>query len=327
MAAGLILPAAVGAGPLNPKVVSADAKWVAHVDFAALNDTKAVREVRDIWPKKTEKAREWMQENYGIDTREDFESATAYGSSYGKGDCVVVLKSDYSEDKVHSRIESQEDVKTTEWRGHKIYTCQASKMKSKHHKADSNDEKKDASSSDYKSDSKWGDKSDRVAWVLVDDETIVYSKSVRSLKDAVETLEGHAESLEGKESELTADIPDNAVVYAAAVELDSISHEGAMFPLLRQHKRACYALGEKDGELFDELKLVARNEKVAEKMEKVVEGYAAAMKVMFIDSEPMSKMLENVEIEQDNATVKTCWNGDVDRFAEALKDCKKNMKR
>ncbi len=200
-------------------------------------------------------------------------------------------------------------------------------MKSKHHKADSNDEKKDASSSDYKSDSKWGDKSDRVAWVLVDDETIVYSKSVRSLKDAVETLEGHAESLEGKESELTADIPDNAVVYAAAVELDSISHEGAMFPLLRQHKRACYALGEKDGELFDELKLVARNEKVAEKMEKVVEGYAAAMKVMFIDSEPMSKMLENVEIEQDNATVKTCWNGDVDRFAEALKDCKKNMKR
>jgi len=316
LAAAAILPTALMAGPLNPEQVPADAKWLAHVDLAALDETKALKEVRGIWPQRTEKLRSWMQENYGIDPREDFESVTLYGTGYAKGDCVLILTADYSEDKVRSLIQSQQDVKKTEWRDHTIYTCKAGDKKS--------DDGQDSSAKNKG----WGDgESKKVAWVLVDDDTIVYAKSPRGVKDAVETIEGHVASLEGKDSKLTSDLPHGAVAYAAAERLDSIPHDGLMFPVLRQLEHGCYALGERDGKLFDELKLVARNEEVASQLKQVIDGYAALCKVSVSDSKPLSKMMDNVQVQQNGATVKASWNGDVDRFAQALRNLKSVRQR
>ncbi|MEQ8848022.1 hypothetical protein [Botrimarina sp.] len=320
LAAALALSAVASAKPLNPERVSADAKWLAHVDLAALDKTQALKEARGVWPERAEKFRNWMRDTYGVDPREDLQSVTIYGTGYTEGDCAMVLTSDYSADKVRSRIDSQEDVKETEWRGHTIYTCKAGKMK---HSSKGSDNQSSYGSSESKSGS------DRVAWVLLDDNTIVYAKSKRGVKDAVETIEGHAPSLasDGADSRLTADPPEAAVAYAAAVQLDEIPHEGWMFPLLRQHERATYALGERDGELFDELKLVARNEQVAEQMKQVVEGYTAALRVSFINSEPITKMLKNVEVQQDGDTVTASWNGEVERFAQALRSFKNDKQR
>lgn len=311
LAAALALPTIAWAGPLKPEQVSADAKWLAHVDVAAMNETQVLKEVRSIWPEKSQKFRAWMQESYGVDPREEFDSITLYGTGYDQGDCVMILSADYSAKKAEARS-TQQDVETMQWRDHTIYTCQAGKMKH-------GDQQKQASSQDESSKTK---KSDRVAWVLLDDDTIVYAKSVRGIKDAVETIEGHASSLAGKDSELTSELPQDVVAYATAVELDSIEHEGAMFPLLRQHKRVCYALGERDGKVFDELKLMARNEQVASQMKQVVEGFTAMLKVSVMDSQPLSKMMENVEVQQEGAKVTASWNGEVQRFASALEEYK-----
>ncbi|TWT90371.1 hypothetical protein Mal64_07600 [Pseudobythopirellula maris] len=316
LALAIALPTIASAGPLNADQVPEDTKWLAHVDLAALEETKALKEVRGTWPDRAQKFRNWMQETYGIDTREDFEGVTLYGSGYGEGDCVMLLTADFNADKVRSRINKQKDVQETAWRGHTIYTCQASKNKEEPH--------------DSRGD-EWSSKKDKkshtVAWVLVDDNTIAYAKSKRSVKDAVETIEGHSASLKGEDSELTSGVPENAVVYASAIELKSIPHEGAMFPLLRQHKRACFAAGERDGKLFDELKLVARNEEVASQMKQVVEGFSAMLKVSLMDSEPLRKMVEDVEVQQDGATVTASWNGEIQRFAQALQNYKSSQQR
>ncbi len=317
----IALTAVAQAGELNPKQVPADAKWLAHVDLAALEETKALQKVRDTWPQKTERFRTWMQETYGVDPREDFESVTLYGTSYGKDDCVMILTSDYSTEKVKSRIESQQDVQKTEWCDHTLYTCPIGKAgKDKSYAQDQQQTQQAHSSSSGKS-------TDRVSWALIDDNTIAYSKSVRGLKDAIETIEGHNESLAGKDSKLTADLPNGAVAYAAATSLDSISHEGMLFPILRQHEHACFVLGERDGKLFDELKLVARNEEVAKQMKQVIEGYTAALKVSCMDSEPMSKMMDNVEIKQDGSTVTANWSGEIERFTQALNNLKSQQRR
>lgn len=308
---GLCVSSAASAAPFNPDVVSKQAKFVAHVDYEALSEMELVEHFREQRPEMVRRIRQWMVDRYGINPQEDIKGMTIYGNAYEHDTGILILSADYDRQKVIEHMQDQRDLKTTQWNDHTFYSYAIHRKHSHHEKSD-----RDASGNEH-------DK--RVTTVLVDDATIVFAASEKQAKTGVEVLIGETPSLKGAESKFMKSDREGAVIYGAAVELDSISNDEGILPILQQHERVEYAFGEHDGELFENVRLVAQNKKVAKQMKKALEGFVALARVWSGASEDLSKLYDEVEIERDGKTVHANWEGETDVVIDALDDVQKRM--
>lgn len=387
---GLLLTAIPAAAePLNPKHVSAEAKWVIHIDLDALTETTLVERVRSKHPQLVQGVKHWFQENFGIDPGEDLHGVTMSGQSYKEHSGSLVLLADYDQEKVEAELKKKDKVETETWNDHTIYKLKVSKHAKKakekkegeyakhhakkDHKDTDKDKDKDKSKADRvkkdkekdkekshadrdEKDQKDKEKKDKhadkdvhekkhgehsakeaakykqggekdVVIILLDGKKAVFAATPETAKATVKLLKGETESLEGKDSKLVTKLPDGAVAYGAAIELEKIERHEGVFPVLQQHKHIVWSTGERDGKAFENLTLVAQSEDVAKNMKETLDGLVAFMKVWAGDDEALKQVTQDVEITRDGDTVTSKYEADADDAISALQSVRERLEK
>lgn len=360
-----LLTAAVLAGvaqadQLNPAYIPKDAKWVFHVDAEKLTSSAFAERFREKHAEKAKRARQWLEERYGIDPQDDLRSITFFSNEYAPHTGTVILTANYDAEKVKDVLKSV-GASATDWEEHQIYkhTVPTKKHEQKHAKAAKKDKKEkikdkaeaagDADREKTRHDGAAGDESavaerpkkakaeksgdkrrkqgkKTVATILFNDETIIFATDVERAKAAVRLLEGEEDSLENADSKLIANYPTGAIMYGAAIDLNELSQKYRRpFPVLSKHKHVNFAFGQRGDELYDQLTLVATSHEVADEMEDVLEGFVALVKVCASDVQSVVDLYEDVDIDQDGATVTVRWEGSVDAVMNALDDLQPRM--
>ena len=322
VALGVVTTPPTAAAPLDPARIPADAKWVIHVDYEALSGSELMETFRDKRPKLANRARRWMQERYGIDPREDLKGLTLFSDTYKSHSGAAILRASYDRAKVESDVLSKPKVKTTKWQDYTLYTWEVRKHGKRRQKEKP---RSDGQSTDR---NLRADNNRRtVTAALLDSETVVFAPSEDRAKSVVEFLQDEKSSLEGEESRLVASVPDGAIIYGAAIDLQSISRHERPFPILQQHEYAMWAVGERNGEVFEELTLDARNEETARQMETILEGLVALGKVWSADMEQLAELYDDVHIRQEGTTVHLEWHGKPDETVDAVEEFVSRVKK
>lgn len=349
VACGMMISATAYAGPLDRSDVAKDARWVVHVDFEALADSKIAEKAGEKWPEKTQKLRSHLESEMGITPQEDLKSLTMFSTSYDRHSGVAILHAKFDRQKVKSSLESKADVKTTKWEDHTLYTYDVSKHKATDHHAASHaadDKAEDHSRADHSPKDhgeqthhsgsyKSKDHPKTVTTAIVDRNTLVCAASPEAVKQAIKLLENESESLaKASDSKLVKADDAGALVYASAIKLGEFSASEGPLSVLRQHEHACYTLKEHDGKLKEQLVLVASDEEVAEKMEDAAEGLIALLDVWTTDSKELNQMIAKTEIEQEGTTLRITWQGTpgdaitaFEQVARHAKEAKENRQK
>ncbi len=292
------------AAPLQSEHVSADAKWVVHIDFETLRDTSLAEKLREDQPQAVGKAIEWLQKEYGIHPREDLKGLTAFSDTYEEHTGVVILYAAYDRDKVQAKIGTQAAAET-KWQDYTLYTWNVQ-------------------------DHKGGNR--QVSVVLVDGTKAVFASSPERAKAAVTLLGDEDSSLAGKSSPLAAAVstnavPEGAAMYGAAIDLGQIARQEHFFPILRQHERVVWAFGEREGELFETATFVGQSEEVAMEVEEVLHGATALVKLWANGQENLTRIADATKINRDGKTVKVSWQTDATTVLDAIEEFKQQVQK
>ena len=275
--------AAVG---VDPERIPADAKVVIHLDFQALQETTLVSMVREKHGHGITAARAWMIDKVGMDIREDVRGITFFTNTYEPEVGAMVLDASFDQEKVEALIEEEGDAETREWRGHTLYIM----------------EKKDKPGETF-------------VLALLDGESAVFASSVRQARRAIRVLEGRGESLADTDSGLIVDAPEGTVLYAAARDLDEIECE---LPIIQQHTRIVYLVGESDDEVFDQVMLEGEDEGVARNMHHVVNGFVSLVALWADDSDEIMQLVEDTEVTREGNVVTKAYRGSTESLIAAM---------
>lgn len=295
----LLIPSAVSASPLDPARVPADAKWVIHLDLEAISGTTLAEQVRQKRAPMARYVRQWFQNRYGIDPREDLDALTMFSDTYESHTGTMILKAGYDRKKVRSELQNKPNVQTHAWQNHTLYTV-------------------------LPEDQKPGKP---MVIVLLDDQTAIFASSAGRAKAAVKLVQGDSPSLEGKDSKLLKEHRAEAMVYGAAIDLKQIAQREGIFPILRQHEHIHLSVSEEDGKVLRKLTLVAQSDDVAEQMKTTLEGLVAFSKVWAADSENLKQMAEDAEIRIDGQVVKFEGRHDSETVLNALGEVRERIQQ
>jgi len=320
---------------LNAAHVPADAKWVMHVDFDALQETALAGKMREKKSDDIEKAEQKFQEKFGVDLREGLNGVTAFGSTFEAHTGTMIVLAEYDMKKVQKEIRSKDKVKSTKIGGHPAFVI--TRSKNDHHEAQHADRgqrdqarnkspREDRTNDRGRSGPRMGQPETMVV-VLVDGKQVILSSSEELADQAVALLNGKTKSLQGADSPLTAKVPQGSVFYGAATDLQSISQRDGFFPILQQHQRITYAVGENNGEAFKDVTLVANSEQVAGQVKNTIDGLMAFAKLWVGNEERLQQVFTHAQVKQDGDTVKAEYRGDADEVLEAMSALKERAEQ
>lgn len=307
----LLAPSSVPAAPLDPAHVPADAKWVIHVDFNALGDTRLADQVREKRRHLLFVARTWLQNRYGIDPREDLHSLTAFSNSYEAHSGTLILKAKFDQQKIQARLEQRPKVQKMSVGEYTVYTVPVQQVqrydREQANKASAN-ERERAAQQHARS----------VSIVLMDGETMVVTSSKDRVQGAIDLVKGTATAVAKKDMPLLSKHEEGTILYGAADKLGGIKEHDGFFPILSQHEQIFWLVGVKEGQVFKELTLVAQNEDVAKDMKSFLEGMNALGRVWAADSDALKQLVENKEITSEGKTVVARGQASSDVISKAL---------
>ncbi|MCM2375022.1 hypothetical protein [Aporhodopirellula aestuarii] len=292
-----IIPIRASAEPLDADHVPADAKWVVHVDFESLSDSELADAIRQQKPQMIQHVRKWIEKRYGINPPEDLRSITAFSRDYQVHTGTVILQAEYDQAKVETVLNKAMNHRTTVWEGNTLHTVTLSKQKPS----------EDGPSGD-----------EEMTVVMLDDDTIVFGSSIQNAKDAIGVLQSETAVLAGSESPLITSAAQSAWVYGAAIDLQQLENHPVAMPILSQHKQIVWALGERDGLIYEQCDLVAISEQVAQHTKTVLDGLVAYETLWAKDSDSMKDIMKSVSVNQEGNRSGFHWQGDSEKAVAAL---------
>ncbi len=286
------------AGGLDPSHVSADSKWLIHIDYESLSDSELIKMLREQYPELTDAAQGWMKDRYGINPPKDLKSATLFSSDYRPYTGVVIIRADYSADAIETQLRKAKEYDTSEYQGHTLHNVLLKEQPS---------------------ESPSGDKEMTV--VMVDDDTILLVSSTERAQSVLDLLDGRRKSLQDTDSPLMTQDATSAWVYGAAKQLGEIQKHPVAMPVLAQHQRITWSFGEQDdGKLYERADFVANDEEVAKKMKDVLEGAVAYETLWSEGSQAMTNLMQNVTVKRNGTTTGFHWTGDSEQLAQGMQD-------
>lgn len=278
------LPQTARAEPLKPEHVPPSAKWVLHVDFDAFHKTSLAERIRKNRPQMVEFVQKRMSTQFGIDLPQDLHGLTMLNDSYRSHTGAGVLFADYDVEKVRAKLEKKPGVAKTTWENRVLYTCEQDSAAGKQ----------------------------RAMTVLLDPHQLVFGSSVEEVQMLFNRLAGKAIAVDAKTSPLVAEIPAGAVFYGAAIDLDQIDQHEHFFPILRQHERIVYAVGEDNGQVFENATLLAQSEETAKRMEQALVGFMGLYRVWAQGDDALTKLADKVEIRRDAKMLTSRFRAETD---------------
>lgn len=279
-----ILPLSSTHAALNPKVVSADARWLIHLDFNLLRESDIGRELlASVAKRQTAKT--------GDNVQVDFQKvlatvgkATAYGANFAHNpqeiDGTLVLEGTADLRKIAEGYIAQAMLSTP----------------------DQVTEVKDLPFETYSIGND--------VFVGFPKEPIILVSKVKSqLARAHDLHRGKGSSMANAPSsplrELIPPSRDAFLVAASVVPPETMSAEGGpQARLLKMANSASLSMGERDQLTFANIKLIANSGDTADKLQKIVQGLAAMASLTQSSNKDLEEFIKSVAVErQDNAVL------------------------
>ncbi|HLA84415.1 MAG TPA: hypothetical protein VJL29_06450 [Thermoguttaceae bacterium] len=296
VALALVVPAS-WAGPLDVRQISADARWVAHLDVDALRTTQAAEQyLKPLLAKERAQAGlQKLREAGGFDLAADLHGVTLYGTRFEPRRGVVIFHADAVETRLVAFLETQPDYKTTEYGRHAVHSW-----------TDRHSGSHTVIGCLYRPGKSSDESVQEPLLVLI-------AHNPSDMRRAIDVVDGKAASLDGDDSPLVAGAEQRASKKPVVVMLGAGGLAEAALPLkspvLRQCDMLNVVLGETDGEAFLACRLAAKSDEGAKNIEQVVQGLLAMGRLAGDANENLKKVLETVELSLDGKTVELRWHG------------------
>lgn len=292
---------ATDAAPLKSKDVAAGAKWVMHVDFDAMRESKIGGTMREkcLAGEEAQEKIKKFQEDTGVDITKDLHGLTLYDTKFVKDSGVAIFRASHLDQK-------------------KI----VAKFKEKHPDAKS-EKHGDVTISTWTE--KKGEHERQVSGALFGRETILFADDAKKVAAAVDVLTGKAESLSA-ESPLAEETAKGTFVVTRGVGMNK---EKTPFPsqVMRRSKQFSLAIGERGSEMFAQGMLVAPSGDSAAKVREVIEGFQALGQLRFGEDSKEGSLLRGLTVAVAGGTVVTEWRGSGDDVAALMVRQHEKMRR
>jgi hypothetical protein len=242
--ASFLVPVAGRADPFDPKMIPADAKWVAHIDFDAARNTKSFAAVRDeMMTNEDFRAKlDQIKDLTGLSIPDDVNDITLFGKASGDDAGVVI---------VHGKVDQ---AKTTESLG----------------MAEQFDTKKHGKYDVYT----WLDKDkNQTMWgAFHDGSTVIIGHSETNIEAALDAMDGKGESLKA-DSRLAEGAKAQVLIYVAAKDIPQLQGAGGKpNPIAASVDSAWISLSEKDDTANARADLRANSADNASNVRSLLEG-------------------------------------------------------
>ena len=272
------------AGPLDADQVSADAKWVMHMDFEAMRESSAGKMMRSMWLQRdrVRKRMEEVLEHTGMDPREDLDGATLYDNQFKKhhGVALIHVKNIDKSRSLDTLREKHPDARTVTYEGHEIHTWQGRHKKHEH----------------------------TVTAALYEGSVIVMSRNIPDVMQALDVLDGRADALSDS-SPLADDTRGGTILTLRAIDMDEAGLPGKC-SVLQQSEQLSWAAGQDDDTLFLNCSLITESDEIANNVASVTDGLRALVALRHGEHEDVMRVIDGLESETDGKSVTVEWEAE-----------------
>ncbi len=287
------------AEPLQPKQISANAKWVVHIDVDALRTTvfafKAADQVRQHFPDAEwhlDRVRaEWM-----FDPCTDIHGLTFYGERLEKDTGVVLVHVNIDHKVLLEKAKQAPDYRVSKYGAHELHTWTHAKG-SKHQRD--------------------------VTGAFFGRDIVIFGGSTAEVMAALDVLDGTKPNLAGTQSPLVASVPQGATFVARVVGLADAKLP-CKSPVVKQIDAFSLALGEAQGESFFAVELKVKKPELAEQMRIAAEGFRALAMIGATDDQQALQMLQALKISSSADAVRAEWRYSAEELWNRMeKECER----
>jgi hypothetical protein len=299
---GLLAARPVEAGPLKSKDVAAGAKWVVHVDFDAMRDSKLGATFREkcLANEDAQHKIKKCQEDTGVDLTKDMHSVTLYDTKFVEHSGVAIFRASHIDGKklLAKLKEKHPDHKSEKHGDTTIYTWTEAKDKKHEH---------------------------QVSGAMYGKETILFSRDAEQVGKALDVLAGKADSL-AEDSPLAEAPAKGTFMVMRGVGMDKEKTPFHM-AVVRSSKQLSIALGQQGSDVFAQGLLVTPNAESAAKVRTVVEGFRALAQLRFGDRDKEMDMLRDLKLVVAGSAVAMEWRANGEDVEKMMAKHHEKMER
>lgn len=257
------------ASPLDRKSVSADAKWVFHIDFDAFRASEIGNIINQEIKNKHQEKIDALKQLFGSDLTTDFSSITLYGPDSNDLNAAALFECKYDQQKLISLLVLNEKYSTTEYDGITIHN--------------------------------WFDKKKKKpqAGVFATDNLIIIAQTEQTVIDALNVLTDQSQSLEDKKDTPLYSLCDNSdkpIFMAAAQDLSQLTKKDRHAAILKNSSFLAVVGDEQEGNLKLRIDLETNNETAAMQTEQVLRGIMAFAMLQMNKQPKLIELISKVSI-------------------------------
>lgn len=281
------------AGALKLEQIADNAQWLAHVDVDAMRASPVTKDFCDDclkdWPAARENLDEF-REKCGFSLCKDLQGITLYGTKIAPKNNVVIVKAAFDKQAAIDRLKKIACPETSQHNDHTLYAW-TKLQRTKYAR--------------------------KVALAFFQEDTIVLASGVDLLKQALDTLDGKAPHLAGKDSPLAANVPDGTIFLARADGLENAEFEDSL-SILKLFRQFNYVEGQHEDRWFADLHVTAESEEVANKLKEIYQGHLAMLSLHFHDQPGVVKLIDKIQISVDGNVTRMTFEAPVQEVADQM---------
>ncbi len=284
------------AGPINPAHISADAKWIFHLNLEQARKWELVKQ----WHAKMEQQdkykkhlKKWVTK-LGMDPTKNLLGVTLYDNTYARHNGIVLLA-----------IQNV-DRKTL-----------ATQFNKNHPEATSTTYRKRHLSTWVEKRGPYG--SHEVTGCLVNDGLIVMGGNPKRVREALDVIDGHRESL-GEGRKVLQGFDTEAILACRAIDVDEQYQKNTRCPVLQRCHTATMSFSVKNDVMHLKYNLLAESAEVASRMKGAVTGCIAIMNLQLGDDDEAEQLVDAIEVDAQGKRLLINWQAPSETFYKVLKN-------
>jgi len=283
------------AGPINPAHISADAKWIFHLNLEQARKWELVEK----WHGEMEQQDNYKQHlnkwvaKLGMDPTNNLLGVTLYDNAYARHNGIVLLSIQNVDREVL-----------------------ATQFKKNHPDATSTTYGKWRLSTWEEQRGPYG--SHEVTGCLVNDSLIVMGNDPKRVREALDVIDGHRESL-GEGRKVLQGFDTDAILACRAIDVDEQYQKTTRCPVLQRCHAATMSFVVQDDVMQLKYNLLAESEEVASRMKGAVTGCIAMMNLQIGDDDEAENLVDAIEVETQGKRLLVNWQAPSETFYKVLK--------
>jgi|GEM_PF-531370 len=132
---------------------------------------------------------------------------------------------------------------------------------------------------------------------VITDTLFIGSKSFEQIERAFSVIDGKAGNLEKGDSDLVRNITDEFFLFASADGLNKIDGIPPQARMLQQATGAQFALGEADGDIRSRLLLTTESKSVSDQLYRIIQGMLALVSFAQVENESIAEIVKNARVD------------------------------